>query len=255
MAKVKKEEEIKIMREGGKRLASVLREVVGIVKVGVSTDELNTLAEKKIRERGDEPAFLDYTPWGANRPYPATLCVSLNDEVVHGIPNERKRILKEGDIVSLDIGLKHNGLYVDMAVTVPVGKIDEKAKKLIEATKESLNRAIAVCRDGADLNDIGRAIEKYAKPFGYGIVEDLGGHGVGRKVHEPPYIQNYAVKGQSEKLKTGMTLALEPMLNEGTPEVVLDKDGYTYKTADGKRSAHFEHTIVITQNGAEILTK
>ncbi len=254
MAKIKSDKEIEILREGGKHLASVLSAVKKAVAPGVSAKHLNDLAEKTIREFGDEPAFLNYTPWGAKRPYPATLCVSINDEVVHGIPNESEKILKEGDIVGLDIGLKHKGLFVDMAETVPVGVIDETAKKLIEVTREALSRAISVCRAGAELNDIGRAIEAYVQPFGYGIVEDLGGHGVGHKVHEEPYIHNYAQDGKSEKLKDGMVLALEPMLNEGTHEVVLDNDGYTYKTADGKRSAHFEHTIVITKKGADILT-
>lgn len=255
MAKIKTQEEIEILREGGKHLASVLREVKALVAPGISAKELNDIAEKKIREYGDEPAFLHYTPWGADRPYPATLCVSVNDEIVHGIPNESEKVFKEGDIVGLDIGLKHNGLFVDMAETVAVGVVDPDGKKLMDATREALERAIAVCRDGADINDVGCAIEKCVKPLGYGIVEDLGGHGVGHKVHEPPYIHNYCVKGKGGRLTAGMVIALEPMLNEGTHEVVLDKDGYTYKTADGKRSAHFEHTIVITKNGAEILTK
>lgn len=254
MAKIKKEEEIKILREGGKHLAEVLRTIIAHVAPGVSTADLNTLAEKEIRLLGDEPAFLNYTPWGADRPYPATLCVSINDEVVHGIPNESEKILKEGDIVSLDIGLKHKGLFVDMAKTVPVGSVDDAARKLIEVTEESLRKGIAASKEGADINDIGRAIEGYAKAFGYGIVEDLGGHGVGHKVHEPPYIYNYAVKEKGEALREGMVLALEPMLNEGTEKVILDKDGYTYRTADGKRSAHFEHTILITKGKPEILT-
>lgn len=255
MARLKTKKEIGIMREGGGRLASVLNDVVAIVRPGIRASELDKLAEKKIRDFGDEPAFLNYTPWGADRPYPATLCVSVNDEVVHGIPNEKEKILKEGDIVGLDIGMKHAGLYVDMAVTVPVGDIDPSAQKLIDATKEALKRAIDVCREGSDLSDIGCAIEFFVKPFGYGIVEDLGGHGVGHKIHELPYIRNYCVKEKMGILKEGMVLALEPMLNEGTHEVALDKDGYTYRTKDGKRSAHFEHTIVITKDGSEILTK
>jgi len=254
MAKIKTEEEIKILREGGKHLASVLRDVIAKVAPGVLARELNLLADEKIKEFGDESAFLNYTPWGAARPYPATLCVSINDEVVHGIPNEEDKILKDGDIVSLDIGLKHKGLYVDMAKTVPVGNISIEAKKLMEATEESLKRAIAACVPGAEINDIGRAIEKYVKPLGYGIVEDLGGHGVGHEVHEPPYIHNYATNGKSGKIKAGMVLALEPMLNEGTEKVVLDADGYTYRTADGKRSAHFEHTILVTDGKPEVLT-
>ncbi len=255
MAKVKTDKEVEVMREGGRHLASVLNDVVANVMPGVTALELDQIAEKNIRAFGDEPAFLNYTPWGANRPYPATLCVSINDEVVHGIPNEKEKVLKEGDIVGLDIGLKHGGLYVDMAVTVPVGNVDVGAQKLMDVTKEALKRGIAVCRAGADLSDIGCAIESYVKLFKYGIVEDLGGHGVGHKVHEPPYIRNYCLKEKTGVLRTGMVLALEPMLNEGSHEVLLDKDGYTYKTKDGKRSAHFEHTIVITKGAPEILTK
>src|SRR3989344_5648792 len=166
MARLKTKKEISVMREGGGRLASVLNDVVAIVRPGIRASELDQLAEKKIRDFGDEPAFLNYTPWGADRPYPATLCVSVNDEVVHGIPNEKEKILKEGDIVGLDIGMKHAGLYVDMAVTVPVGDIDPSAQKLIDATKEALKRAIDVCREGSDLSDIGCAIESFVKPLG-----------------------------------------------------------------------------------------
>lgn len=254
MAKIKTKEEIEILREGGRNLARLFHEMEKMVKPGVRAKEIDDFAREKIREMGDEPALIGYTPWGAERPYPATLCVELNDEVVHGIPTEKEYLLKEGDIFGIDTVIKHRGLFVDMAVTLPVGKIDAKAAKLIEATKASLQHAISVCKDGGFLNDIGCAIENYAKPLGYGIVEDLGGHGVGHKVHEPPYIHNYCVKGKSEKLKEGMVLALEPMLNEGTEEVMLDSDGYTYRTKDGKRSAHFEHTIVITKKGPEILT-
>lgn len=255
MAKIKNQKEIEILREGGKNLSLALSEVVKKVGPGVSSKELDSIAEKKIREFGDEPSFLNYTPWGAKRPYPGSLCVSINDEVVHGIPSESEKTLKEGDIVGLDIGLKHKGLFVDMAVTVAVGSIDEEAKRLIEATKKSLEIAISTCKEGAELNDIGKSIENYAGPLGYGIVEDLGGHGVGHKVHEPPYIHNYKIEGKSETLKSGMVLALEPMLNEGTHEVYLDKDGFTYKTLDGKRSAHFEHTILVTKGEPEVLTK
>lgn len=254
MAKIKTKDEIELMRIGGKHLAAVLREVEKLVAPGVTTKELNDLAEKKIRETGDEPAFLNYTPWGAKRPYPATLCVSVNDEVVHGIPNEDVKTLQEGDIVSLDIGLKHKGLVLDMATTIGVGSIDQKVQMLLDTTKASLKKGIAACVLGNEVNDIGKAIEAYAKPFGYGIVEDLGGHGVGHKVHEPPYIHNYDTGEKSEKLKEGMVLAIEPMLNEGRKDVVLAPDGYTYKTKDGKRSAHFEHTIVVTSGKPEILT-
>lgn len=252
---VKDEKEIKILREGGKRLAFVLDEVVKKARPGVSASELDSLAEKLIRAGGDTPSFLNYTPHGADRPYPATLCVSVNEEIVHGIPNEREKILKEGDIVGLDIGLWHEGLCVDMAVTVPVGKISDKAQKLIDATRESLNVGIKECKVGNNINDIGCSIEKFIKPTKFGIVEELGGHGVGKKVHESPYIPNFCLEGKSPKIVEGMVLALEPMLNEGTKEVILDEDGYTFKTADGKLSAHFEHTVLVTEKGPEIITK
>ncbi len=237
---------------GGERLAGVLREVAKAVRPGVTTLLLDQLAERLIREGGDEPAFLRYQPWGAPYPYPASLCVSINNEVVHGIPGMTK--LKEGDIVSLDLGLRHQGLITDAAVTVPVGKIDSEAEKLIETTKNALKVGIQAVKPGGFIGDIGKAIEKFVQPHGYGIVKLLGGHGVGYEVHEEPYIPNYKMKGNGPKLKTGMVLAIEPMLNEGTDDVYLDKDGYTFKTADGKRSAQFEHTIIVTDKGAEIIT-
>lgn len=250
---VYKEKEIEIIREGGQRLAAVLRKVAKEVSPGTSTKELDNLAEKLIRDGGDEPAFLNYTPDGAKFPYPATLCVSVNNEIVHGIPSD-KRILKDGDIVGLDLGLRHKGFFTDMAVTVPVGRIDKNAEKLIKVTKESLAKGIAAARGGGFVGDIGEAIENFVKPYGYGVIKILGGHGVGKKVHEDPYVPNYGKKGTGQKLVPGMILALEPMLNEGTDKVFLDNDGYTFKTKDGKRSAHFEHTILITENKAEILT-
>lgn len=250
---VYKEKEIEILREGGRRLAEVLQRVAKEVRPGISTKELDRLAEKLIREGGDEPAFLNYTPDGAKFPYPATLCVSVNNEIVHGIPSDKK-ILKESDIVGLDLGLKHGGFFTDMAVTVPVGEIDEDAKRLVNVTKKSLERGIAAARHGGFIGDIGEAIENFVTPYGYGIVKILGGHGVGKKVHEDPYVPNYGKRGTGPKLIPGMVLALEPMLNEGTDKVFLDNDGYTFKTKDGKRSAHFEHTILITEDKTEILT-
>jgi methionyl aminopeptidase len=252
---IKKPEEIAILREGGKRHAEILRQVAAAVAPGATAAALNTLAEKLIKESGDEAAFLGYTPRGARRPYPAGLCVSVNEEVVHGIPNEQEKILREGDIVSLDLGLRHDDLFTDSAITVPVGKIDPAAEKLIETTKNALAIGIGAACGGGHIGDIGAAIEKFVKPLGYGIVRDLAGHGVGYAIHESPFVPNFGKKGKGEKLLPGMVLAIEPMLNEGTEKVILDNDGYTYRTADGKRSAHFEHTIVITDSGAEILTQ
>lgn len=251
---IKTETEIAILREGGKRLAYILLELAKAVKPGVSTLELDNLARELVAEGGDKPAFLDYLPRGAKRAYPAALCTSVNDEIVHGIPNESPRILKDGDIVSLDMGLIHKGLYTDSAITVGVGKVDEAGLKLMEATKQALTEGIKVIKEGKYVRDISYAIERYVRPRRYGIVEELCGHGVGYKVHEDPYVPNYCLDDKGEKLKAGMVLAIEPMLNEGTKHIILDKDEWTYRTKDGKRSAHFEHTVVVTKNGVEILT-
>jgi methionyl aminopeptidase len=251
---IKTPEEIKILREGGKRLAEVLHKVKEKVSPGISTKDLDKYAEKLIRANADEPAFLNYRPVGARIPFPATLCTSVNEEVVHGIPKDNK-ILKEGDIISIDLGLKHKGLYTDMALTVPVGIVSNSSKKLLQTTEQALRVGIDAVSAGGRVGDIGHAIESYVRPHRYGIVEALSGHGVGRSLHEDPYIPNFGKRNTGEKLVAGMVIAIEPMLNNGTKNVVLDKDGYTYRTADGKKSAHFEHTILITENGAEILTQ
>jgi len=251
---IKTAEEIEIIREGGKRLATVLNKVKEIIKPGISTWDLDQYALKLIREMGDEPAFLNYKPYGAKTAYPASLCVSINEEVVHGIPNKNK-ILQEGDIVSIDLGLKHKNLFTDMAMTVGVGEISNGSKKLLDDTKKALEVGISVAREGNRIGDIGNAIESFIKTHKYGIVEVLAGHGVGKAVHEDPYIPNFGKAGKGEKIKRGMILAIEPMINSGTKNVVLDKDGWTFYTADRKKSAHFEHTILITNGDPEILTK
>jgi methionyl aminopeptidase len=255
MITIKTEKDIEILREGGHRLAEILQALSKKVAPGVSTAELNDLAHEMTLANGDKAAFLNYHPYGAGRPFPATLCVSVNDEIVHGIPNENPIILKEGDIVSLDMGLIHKGLITDAAITVPVGEISPEVQKLINITKEALAVAIKAARPGHHIGDIGFAIEKLVVPHRYGIVEELCGHGVGYKVHEDPYVPNYGESGKGEKIKPGMVIAIEPMINLGTRHIVQADDGWTYKTADGKPSAHFEHTIVITKNGSEILTK
>jgi len=247
-------EEIEILREGGRRLASVLDEVEKKVTPSIKTEELNELAERLIRDKGDEPAFLGYQPEGAPIIYPATLCVSVNDEIVHGIPG--KRTLKEGDIIGIDLGLKHKGLFVDSARTIPVGTVDQSSKELIDITKKSLYASIDAARGGRHVGDIGAAVEQIVKGTGFSIIEELGGHGVGHNVHEDPFIPNYGKKGTGQKLVPGMVLALEPMLNEGSEDVTLSmEDNFTFSTMDGKRSAHFEHTILITNGAPEILTK
>jgi methionyl aminopeptidase len=252
---IKTKEDIEILKEAGRRHAEVLRLVADAVAPGVKTSELNDIAQEKIQEFGDTASFLNYTPEGISYPYPASLCVSVNDEVVHGIPGDR--VLEEGDIVSLDLGLTHKGMIVDAAVTVPVGKISGPAQELISVTKGSLEAGIARAVVGGTVGDIGAAIEEYVKGRGsqYGIIRILSGHGVGYSVHEDPYVPNYGAPGTGEKLEAGMVLALEPMINLGGEEVYQTEDEYTYITADESISAHFEHTIAITEDGPIVLTK
>jgi methionyl aminopeptidase len=249
---IKTKEEIEILREGGRRLAAILAKVKDKVRPGVTTLELDQYAYELIRAGGDEPAFLNYRPEGHDIAYPASLCTSVNNEVVHGIPNASK-ILKEGDIISIDLGLKHRGLFTDHAVTVSVGEASKATRKLLHATEEALIAGIGQARAGNTVGDIGYAIESKAER--YGIVEELSGHGVGRKIHEDPYIPNFGKKGQGAKLVPGMVIAIEPMFNIGGADIVSDEDGYTIKTADGSRSAHFEHTVLVTEGEPEILTK
>lgn len=251
---IKTKEEIEILREGGKRLATILYKVKGMVAPGVSAKELDDYAFKLIKTGGDEPAFLNYRPEGASTPYPASLCVSVNNEVVHGIPSKDK-ILKEGDIVSIDLGLKHRSFFTDMALTVAVGEITRASQELLEVTEKALGVGIESAIGGNRVGDISHAIESFIRPHRYGIVEVLSGHGVGKYIHEDPHIPNFGKAGIGTKLVPGMVLAIEPMLNNGTKNVFLDEDGYTFKTADGKKSAHFEHTILITESEPEILTK
>lgn len=249
---IKTKEEIDILREGGKRLASILAKVAKKVVPGVSTKELDEYAYKLIKEGGDEPAFLNYKPEGQDKPYPASLCTSVNNEVVHGIPSPNK-ILKEGDIISIDLGIKHKGLFTDHAVTVAVGKIPKASQKLLEITHEALLVGIEAAKGGNTVGDIGHAIEKFVGKK-YGIVKELSGHGVGKKIHEDPFVPNFGKPGKGEKLIPGMVIAIEPMLNIRRAAIMTLSDGYTIKTVDGSRSAHFEHTVLITEGDAEILT-
>jgi methionyl aminopeptidase len=253
---IKSPEEIEKLREGGKHLAMVLQKVKAMVAPGVSTKDLDVYAERLIREMGDKPAFLNYRPAGARTPFPAALCVSVNDEVVHGIPN-KKIILKEGDIVSIDLGVNHQGLFTDHALTVPVGKITPSDTKLLEVTEQALQVGIDTAIGGNTVGDIGYSIEQFinAQKHKYGIVNVLSGHGVGKAIHEDPYIPNFGKRGIGAKLMPGMVVAIEPMINSGTKNVTIDADGWTFRTADRKKSAHFEHTILITDGEPEILTK
>ena len=251
---IKSESELDNLIEGGKRLAAVLRALRAKVAPGVTTEELDALAEQLIRARGDEPCFLGYTPEGAGRPYPATLCVSINDEIVHGIPNESVKTLREGDIVGLDLGLTHNGIIVDAAITVPVGAVNEGSKKLLHATERALAAGIAAAIPGKHVGDISHAIQEEIERAGFKVVKELGGHGVGELVHEEPFIPNFGRPGEGELLLEGMVLALEPISSAGKAAVVLMSDGYTFRTKDGSRSAHFEHTILLEKGGARIIT-
>lgn len=253
MSAIKTKDEIQKMREGGSILAEVLREVAGMASPGVQTLYLSAAASELIRARGATPSFLGYAPSGAPMPYPAALCASVNDEVVHVIPSER--ILKEGDIIGLDLGLWYKGLCVDAAITVGIGAISLEAKKLLETTREALSLGIAAVKDGAHTGDIGYAVQCFTEKRGFSVVRDLAGHGVGHAVHEEPLILNFGKKGTGELLKEGMTIAIEPMINTGGWRVKIDEDGWGIRTADGSLSAQFEHTVVVTKNGCEILTE
>lgn len=243
------------MKEGGKRHAYILREVAKKVAPGVSTSLLEDYARKLVSEGGDIASFLNYKPKGARRGFPSALCVSVNNEIVHGIPNEKPTILQEGDVVSIDLGLTHEGLITDSAITVPVGKISPENSKLLKHCEEALYLGIKAARGGSYVGDIGYAIESFVRPLGYGLCEGLAGHGVGYKVHEDPFVPNSGQPKRGEKLVPGMVIAIEPMITLGTDEIVLGSDGYTYKTKDGSNSAHFEHTIAITDGDPIILTK
>lgn len=249
---IKTKEEIEIIREGGKRLATILAKVGTMVAPGVTTAELDEYAHKLIKEGGDVPAFLNYKPEGHHRAFPASLCTSTNSEVVHGIPS-KKRVLKEGDIICIDLGLKHKGLFTDHAITVPVGKISQKDQKLIDDTKEAMDVGIWAAKNGNTTGDIGYAIEQFVNKK-YGIVRELSGHGVGIEIHEDPYIPNFGKPGKGVKLIPGMIIAIEPMLTNGKANIEVLNDGYTIITADGSKAAHFEHTILITKDEPEILT-
>lgn len=241
--------------EGGKRLAAILEALRTKAAPGVTTEELDDLAEHLIRDGGDTPSFLGYTPEGGIRPYPATLCVSINDEIVHGIPNESVKVLKKGDIVGLDLGLTHAGIIVDAAITVAVGEIDAKTKQLLAATRNALAAGIAAAKPGNHVGDIGHAIQQVIENAGFKVVKELGGHGVGDVVHEEPFIPNYGRPGEGELLSEGMVLALEPISSAGKAAIVLANDGYTFRTKDGTKSAHFEHTILLENGSARIITE
>ena len=244
---VKSEKQIALMREAGRLLAITHEELHKALKPGMTTLDIDRLGEEIIRSYGCEPSFLNYMG------YPASVCVSVNDEVVHGIPNE-KHIIKNGDIVSLDIGVIHKGYHSDAARTHGIGEISPEAKKLIEVTRESFFQGMEFATAGRHLNDVSKAIGNYAASLGYGVVRDLVGHGIGSHLHEEPEVPNFGKLRRGIKLKAGMTLAVEPMINIGTPNVVWMDDEWTVVTEDGSLSAHYENTIIITEGRPEILT-
>lgn len=251
---IKTESEIEALRESGAKLAKVLEVVLAMAKPGVSTLELDAKAEELIRAEGGLPVFKGYDT-GAKMPFPGTICSSLNNEVVHGIPSA-SRILKDGDILKVDIGMRFRGMVSDMARTVAIGTITPEAKKLLDVTEQSLLAGIAVLRPGAKMLDYAAAVQRVAEVAGFGVVRDLVGHSVGHELHESIQIPNYVTKSLPNfTFEKGMTVALEPMINEGTWEVDLAEDDWTFITADGKLSAHFEDTVLITETGAEILTR
>ncbi len=255
MITIKTEEEIKTLRKGGRILASILKTLLKEVKPGVSCADIDARALALMTEAGGRPSFLNYTPDGAKRPYPASLCISINDEIVHGIPNEEPKIIKAGDVVTLDGGFIYEGLFTDHAVTVAVGKVDKKVKDLMKATKEALQAGIDAARPGNHIGDIGYAVSQVALKRGFCVIQHLAGHGVGYAVHEDPYVPNYGERGQGDEIVPGMVLAIEPMFGLGASGIKLQKDGYTYSTIDGSIAVQYEHTVAITEKGPVILTK
>jgi len=245
---IKSPAEIGSMREASRVVAKVLAELKPLVKPGVATAELDKFAERRVRELGAVPAFLGY------RGYPATLCVSINEEIVHGIPSP-KRLIREGDIVSLDIGAVVDGFYGDAALTVAAGAIAPDARRLMDVTSRSLEKALSAVKAGARLGDVSHAVERYAADNGMSVVREFTGHGIGRKLHEEPSIPNFGRPGTGPVLKAGMTLAIEPMICLGRADVVVKNDGWTAVSADGSLAAHYEHTVAVTEDGCDILSR
>jgi len=249
---IKTRRELDQIREACRHVAEILLELRELVRPGVTTRELDRHAEKAIAERGVESSFKGYDPHGLPK-YPAVLCVSVNEEIVHGIPGSR--VLEEGDIVGLDFGVSVQGFHGDSAVTVPVGKIGAGPQKLLDVSREALDLGIRQMVPGNRLSDIGHAIQECAEGAGYSVVRVFAGHGIGRKLHEPPWIPNYGKPGRGPRLVPGMVFAIEPMVDAGGPEVRMLDDEWTAVTADGSLSAHFEHTVLITETGPEPLTR
>lgn len=245
---IKTPQEIEKMRRSGQVVREVLEHVRKFVKAGATTRDLENAAAGKMKELGAKPAFKGY------RGYPCVLCTSVNEEVVHGIPSQ-KRVLKDGDIVSIDTGVIIDGYYGDSATTIAVGgKVPERTKKLLAVTEASLERGIKAIRPGATLGDVGAAVQEVVEAEGFSVVREFVGHGIGTRLHEDPQVPNFGRRGHGQKLREGMVIAIEPMVNAGKPEVQVLSDGWTAVTQDGSLSAHFEHTVAVTATGAEILT-
>lgn len=289
---IRNKEELGILRECGRRLALILDEVKKTARPGVSTKALDDLAERLIVEAGGDPVFKGYRALGSKRSYPCSLCVSVNDEVVHAIPSEN-RILSEGDVIGLDVGMRwpsfvrgstgttegnsafgvpagryfktaggksvfrslESGLITDMAETIGVGKISKAAEGLIKTTREALEKGLEILKSGVRLGDVGAVIQQHIENQGFGVIRDLAGHGVGRKLHESPFVPNYGRRGSGPFVHDGEVLAVEPMATMGDYRIRLDKDEWTFRTLDGGLAAHFEHTVLVTKDGIEILTK
>ena len=247
MILIKSTQDLSIMRTAGTILAEILQKVQGKITEGIRTDSLDRLSSDLMAAAGVDSAFYGY------RGYPGNICVSINEQIVHGIPGAR--VIQDGDIVSLDVGIKYKDFYSDAAITVAVGKVSDKAKQLIEITRKSLFEGIKQVQAGQRLSDISHAVQQCAQLGGFSVVRQFVGHGIGRHLHEDPEIPNFGIPGQGPVLKPGMVLAIEPMVNEGTWECTVLDDGWTAVTADAKLSAHWEHTVALTDNGCEILTK
>jgi len=246
MINIKNKQEIELMRQAGNIVARVLQEMEDNIRPGVATGHLNKRAEKLIRKEGGEPAFLGY------QGFPASICVSVNEELVHGIPGVRR--LQEGDIVSIDVGVNYRGFCGDAAKTFPVGEISSEAGRLLEVTREALQKAIEQLQEGNFLSDLSHAVQTFVEKQNYSVVRNYVGHGIGRQMHEEPQVPNFGPPGKGPRLQKGITLAIEPMVNEGTCEVEVLEDNWTVVTKDRRLCAHFEHTVGLTENGPDILT-
>lgn len=253
---VKTNEEKGILREGGRRLARHVRELRGMVKPGVTPQQLENAAKQMVKKDGDELAFYGYGSGKKGDSFPSGLCLSVNDIIVHCPASESDVPIEEGDVVCIDFGIKHNGLFTDHAATVIAGApLNDDDIRLVKGTYEALDAGVRAARLGRTTGDIGNAVEKVAEKYNFGYPRNLSGHGVGRKVHEEPHVPNYGEPGTGVRLEEGLVIAIEPMMTLGSGELFIDKDGHSYRTKDGSRTAHAEHTVMVTKNGPEILTR